>query len=51
MKKKKGPFKTGFWFGLGFMVAAYLTMFFFDMADEAINFIIMGIKALLAPGA
>jgi hypothetical protein len=30
MKKKRGPFKIGFWFGGGFMVAAYLTMFLMD---------------------
>ena len=47
MKKKRGPFKQGFWFGLGFMAAAYLTMFFFDMLDVAIDSIIIGIKALL----
>ena len=34
MKKKRGPFKQGFWFGGGFMVAAYLIMFLMDGISE-----------------
>jgi len=34
MRKKKGPLRTGFWFGTGFMFAAYLVMFLMDNAGQ-----------------
>ncbi len=36
MKKKRGPFRQGFWFGGGFMVAAYLVMFLVDNVGEMV---------------
>jgi len=47
MTKKKGPFKYGFWFGGGFMVAAYLTMFLMDgLASMAILLFAIIMKGL-----
>jgi len=39
MKKKRGPFKQGFWFGSGFMFAAYLVMFFMDAVGDFVIFL------------
>lgn len=52
MKKKEGPFRTGFWFGGGFMVAAYLTMFLMDgLISMAILLLALIMRGLgFAPG-
>ena len=39
MEKKRGPFKQGFWFGGGFMVAAYLVMFLMDGMGDLVVFL------------
>jgi len=47
MKKKRGLFSKGFWFGSGFMVAAYLVMFLmdgiYDMATMLFGIIMIGL--------
>jgi hypothetical protein len=52
MKKKRGPLKQGFWFGSGFMIAAYLVMFLIDGISElaATLFVIIMTGLGFSPG-
>jgi hypothetical protein len=49
MIKKRGLFRQGFWFGMGFTVAAYITMFIFDTLSSIINFFSAAVMSSL-PG-